>query len=134
MSVWVNVRSGYCPVGRMSGWANIYQASIHGSLSSQVPVQSGYCPVGLLSGRVTVFRVSVHRATACRGCVLQEVSIGLVPGRPTVRIRCKKGVLKNVAIFTGKHLCWSPFADLQGFNFINKRHQQLCFPANIAKL
>ena len=33
---------------------------------------------------------------------------------------CKKGVLKNFAHFTGKHLCWSLFLTrLQAF--INKR-------------
>ena len=28
----------------------------------------------------------------------------------------KKGVLKNFAVFTGKHLCWNLFADLQVYN------------------
>ena len=70
-----NFRSGYCPVGRMSG-----PASVHGLLSGQVTVQSGYCPVRLLSSRATVFRVSVNRVTACRGYALEEVSIGLVSG------------------------------------------------------
>ena len=36
------------------------------------------------------------------------------------------GVLKNFAIFTGKHFCWSLLlTKLQGFR---------CFPVNIAKL
>ena len=39
---------------------------------------------------------------------------------------CKKGVLKNFAIFTGKHLCWSLFADLQVCNFIKKKLQCWC--------
>ena len=69
MSVRVNVRLGLCPVGRMSGWANVYQASFRGLLSGQVTVRSGYCPAGLLSGRAIVFRVSVHQATICRGSV-----------------------------------------------------------------
>ena len=34
------------------------------------------------------------------------------------KMLCKKGTLKNFAIFTGKHLCWSLFASIQGFNFI----------------
>ena len=80
-----NFRSGYCPVGRMSG-----PASVHGLLSGQVTVQSGYCPVRLLSSRATVFRVSVNRVTACRGYALEEVSIGLVSGRATVRIPIKR--------------------------------------------
>ena len=50
MSVWVNVRSSYCPVGRKCGQANVYWAPVYGVLSGQVTtVQSSYCPVGLLS-------------------------------------------------------------------------------------
>ena len=42
------------------------------------------------------------------------------------------GVLKNFAIFTGKHL--EPlFIKLQACNFINKRLQHRCFPVNSAK-
>ena len=37
-------------------------------------------------------------------------------------------LLKNFAIFTRKHLCWSLL------NFIKKRLQHKCFPVNIAKL
>ena len=36
---------------------------------------------------------------------------------------------KNLAIFTGKHLCWRFIL----INFIKKRLQHRCFPANIAK-
>ena len=32
-----------------------------------------------------------------------------------------------------KHLCWSLYSGLQTSNFIKKRLQQKCFPANIAK-
>ena len=50
----------------------------------------------------------------------------------------KKVVLKNFAIFTGKHLCWSFFwIELQtwrSLNFINKRLYHKCFPVNIAKI
>ena len=50
----------------------------------------------------------------------------------------KIGVLKNFAIFTGKHLCWSLFliqlqAQAQACKFIRKRLQHRCFPVNIAK-
>ena len=79
MSGRVNVRSGYCPVGSMSGRANVYWASVLRLLSGQVTIQSGYCPVGLLSGRATV----------CQGRVLGEVPIGLVNGWATVRILFK---------------------------------------------
>ena len=73
---------------------------------------------------------------------------------------CKKGVLKNFAIFTGKHLCWSLFliklqawkirnvhrkasvlvslfnkiAGLKASSFFKKRLQHSCFSVNIAKL
>ena len=49
---------------------------------------------------------------------------------------CKKGVLKNFAIFTGKRLCWTLFnkvTGLQACNFIMKRLQHICFPVNIVK-
>ena len=36
---------------------------------------------------------------------------------------------KNLAIFTGKYLCWRFFL----LNFIKKRLQHRCFPVNIAK-
>ena len=42
----------------------------------------------------------------------------------------KKAVLKNLAIFTGKHLCWSLFL----INFIKKRLHHEYFPENIAEL
>ena len=48
----------------------------------------------------------------------------------------KKDVLKNLAIFTGKYLCWSLFFNkMQAFsrNFIKKKLQHRCFPVNIAK-
>ena len=47
MSVEVNVLSGYYPVGRMSGWVNVYWATVCWLLLGQVG--SDYCPVGLLS-------------------------------------------------------------------------------------
>ena len=49
----------------------------------------------------------------------------------------KKGVLKNFASFTGKHLCWSLFfnkvADLRVCNFIEKRLQHRYIPVELAK-
>ena len=38
------------------------------------------------------------------------------------------GVLKNLAVFTGKYLCWSLFC-----YFVKKRLQRRCFPVNIRK-
>ena len=44
------------------------------------------------------------------------------------RCSIKKVVLKNFAIFTGKHLCWSTFLiKLQACNFIKKRLQHSYF-------
>ena len=42
------------------------------------------------------------------------------------RLFLKIAVLKNFAIFTGKHLCWRPKA----CNFVKKRLQQRRFPVN----
>ena len=42
----------------------------------------------------------------------------------------KIGVLKNVAIFTGKHLCWS----LKACNSFKKRLLHTGFPVNIMKV
>ena len=99
MSVRATVLLAVCLVGLISIRFLFMGRCSVSLLSSMVTVWSGYCLGG------TVSRVNVHRATACRGCALGEVYIGLVPGRPTVRIPCKKGVLKNFAIFTRKHLC-----------------------------
>ena len=41
----------------------------------------------------------------------------------------KTDALKNLAIFTGKHLCWRFFL----INSIKKRLQHRCFPVNIAE-
>ena len=49
----------------------------------------------------------------------------------------KKGVLKNFAIFKGKHLCWCLFSikvvDLKAYNFIKKKLQHRRFPVNIVR-
>ena len=43
---------------------------------------------------------------------------------------CKKGVLRNFAKFTGKHLCQSLF---QACNFIKKGLQHRSFPVKFVK-
>ena len=45
------------------------------------------------------------------------------------RSRMFHDALKNLAIFTGKHLCWRFVL----INFIKKRLQHSCFPVNVAK-
>ena len=53
------------------------------------------------------------------------------------KLFCKKAVLKNFAIFTGKHLCWCLFLiklqDFRPVTFIKNRLQHRCFTVNIAK-
>ena len=53
------------------------------------------------------------------------------------RCSIKKALLKNIAIFTGKHLCWSLFLikleDLRACNFIKERLHHRCFPVDIVK-
>ena len=49
------------------------------------------------------------------------------------RYSVKKGVLKNFANFTGKHLCWSFFNNSAGLNFTKNRLQHRCFPVKFAK-
>ena len=56
-------------------------------------------------------------------------SRGFVQKQPP-QVFCRKGVFKNFANFTGKHLCWSL---LQACNFIKKRLQHWCFPVKFAK-
>ena len=49
----------------------------------------------------------------------------------------QKAVLKNFAILTGKHPCWSLFfnkvACIQTCSLIKKRLQRRSFPVNVAK-
>ena len=46
------------------------------------------------------------------------------------KVLYENAVLRNFAIFTGKHLCWSLFL----INFIKKRLQHRYFPENIVEL
>ena len=50
----------------------------------------------------------------------------------------KKGVLRNLAKFTGKHLCQSLFftkvAGFRPVTLLKKRLRHRCFPVNFAKL
>ena len=50
---------------------------------------------------------------------------------------CKKGVIRNFAKFTGKHLCQSLFLNkysgLRPENFLKKRLWYRCFSVNFAK-
>ena len=54
-----------------------------------------------------------------------------------LEVFCKKGVLKNFAKFTGKHLCHSLFfhkvVGLRPTTLLKKRPWHRCFPVNFAK-
>ena len=60
----------------------------------------------------------------------------LKPQMQPLELFCKKGVLRNFADFTGKHLCWSFFlTELQEVcNFIKKRLRHRSFPEEFTKL
>ena len=53
------------------------------------------------------------------------------------KVFCKKGVLKNLAKFTGKHLCQSLFFNkvtgCETYNFIKKEDLAQVFPCELAK-
>ena len=77
-----------------------------------------------------------------KGCVLQVRLGSEMPCVVCVRSshqRCsvRKGVLKNFAKFTGKHLCKSLFfnevAGLRPATLLKKRLWHRCFPVNFAK-
>ena len=47
---------------------------------------------------------------------------------------CEKSALKNISIFTGKHLCWSLFSiKLEVFNFIKKALQHRFFLVKVLR-
>ena len=59
----------------------------------------------------------------------------LKPQKQPLELFCKKGVLRNFANFTGKHLCWSLFLiELKEVcSFIIKRLRCRCFPKEFTK-
>ena len=59
----------------------------------------------------------------------------LKPQKQPLELFCKKGVLRNFANFTGKHLCWSFFLiELQEVcSFIKKRLRHRRFPEEFTK-
>ena len=67
--------------------------------------------------------------------LLQKQSLG--GGGRGRGVFCKKGVLKNFAKFTGKHLCQSLFfnkvSGLRPETLLKERLWRRCFPMNFAK-
>ena len=67
-------------------------------------------------------------------CTTNPLSAHRNARRSHRRCSVKNGVLRNFAIFTGKHLCWRLFLiKLQKRKVIKKKLQHRCFPVNIAK-
>ena len=68
---------------------------------------------------------------------LERNDARMVRCRSSHRCFLKKGVLKNIAKFTGKHLCQSLFlnkaAVLTPARLLKKRLWDRCFPVNFAK-
>ena len=54
-----------------------------------------------------------------------------------LEVFCKKGVLRNFAKYTGKHLCQGLFfnkvAGLRAATLLKKRFWHMCFPVNFVK-
>ena len=57
--------------------------------------------------------------------------------KQSLEVFCKKGVLRNVTKFTGKHQCQSLFfnkvAELRPATLLKSRPWHRCFPMNLAK-
>ena len=70
------------------------------------------------SRTITSYLISLHN-----GCFPVKFTSFLKQEKVPPELFCKKGALKNFAIFTGKHLCWS----------LLKRDPNTCFPVNIFK-
>ena len=90
-------------------------------LSTKFPHQEIKWNFGILrSGELSNSEVKFH--------VFQPIS-GMVQCRSSrPEVFCKKSTSKNLAKFTGKHLCWP-----EACNFIKKRLYHKCFPVNFAK-
>ena len=67
----------------------------------------------------------------------RKLENSLINRSPRQNVFCEKGVLKNFAKFTGKHLCQRLFfnkaAGMRPATLIKKRPWQRCFPVNFAK-
>ena len=70
------------------------------------------------SWTITSYLISLHN-----WCFPVKFTSFLKQEKVPPEVFCKKGALKNFAIFTGKHLCWS----------LLKRDPNTCFPVNIFK-
>ena len=83
----------------------------------------------------TLLKINLSKQSANKIHSINSLKTKYRSSHPRCSIR--KAVLKNFAIFTGKHLCWSlcfnKVVYLQTCNFIKKRLQHRCFPVNIAK-
>ena len=75
----------------------------------------------------------------CGGFLIDKITENLHNSWRISRCRCslRKGVLRNFAKFTGKHLCQGLFfnkvAGLRSATLLKKRLWYKCFPVNLAK-
>ena len=79
-----------------------------------------------------VFIKKINVLSLRHWCFPGNVQIFLKQQKQSTEVFRKKRVLKNFAIFTRKHLCWSLFG-VFGVNIIKKALQHRCFPVNITK-
>ena len=73
-----------------------------------------------------------------KSCGRNSQSLNAIKHRSSCpEVFCKKGVLRNFAKFTGKHLCHSLFlnkvAGLRPATLLKKRLWHRCFPVNLVK-
>ena len=80
--------------------------------------------------------ISIYVAPQSSFYTFKEILCSKQPLRSSHQCSVRKGVLRNFAKFTGKHLCRSPFfkkvASL-ACNFIKKEARHSCFPVNFVK-
>ena len=72
---------------------------------------------------------------ACLWCFKFKQSFSFSNRSTRPKVFCKKGVLKNFAKFTGKHMCQSLFFNKISlfFNLFKKRPRNRGFPVNFVK-
>ena len=81
------------------------------------------------------FTCPIHFSNSLRGYIFfKNLLLAEAATRGAV---CKKGILRNFAKFTGKHLCQSPLfnkvAGLRDAPLFKKRPWHKCFPVNLVK-
>ena len=86
----------------------------------------------------TKLNISLSWERRCSWCLQLVIFIFLLLFRSSrPKVFCKRGVLKNFANFTGRHLCQNLFlnkiAGLRPATLLKKRLWHRCFPVNFLK-